>query len=105
MNDRYLGHSDAEKDLGIMISMNLTWSCQAERSFGKATQAFQMIKRKISAKQNELVVEKKQLYRSYILPIISYGSVLWKPSKDDLKLVEKVQHRMTTWILGTSRVD
>ena len=31
MNDRYIGRSDVEKDLGAMISRNLTWSCQSER--------------------------------------------------------------------------
>ena len=63
MNDRYLGHSDVEKGLGVMISRNLTWSCQAERRFGKATYAFEMLKRNISAKTSWL--SKKQLYRSY----------------------------------------
>ena len=70
---------------------------------GKATQACQKMKRNISAKTSWL--PKKQLYRSYIFLTISYGSVLWKPSKGDLELIEKVQHRATALILVTSQLD
>ena len=39
------------------------------------------------------------------MPIISYASSLWKPSKSELALTEKVQHRASIWILGTNKLS
>ena len=87
MNDRYLGHSDVEKDVGVIISRNLSCSCQVERRSYLS----------VSIDQTEYFnhtswLSKKQLYRSFI---ISYGPFLWKPSKCDLQLNDKFQHRVT----------
>ncbi len=43
-----------------------------------------------------------RLYKSMVLPILSYGSPAWSPSKGDLKTIEQVQRRATKWILGYS---
>ena len=37
--------------------------------------------------------------------IISYASSLWKTSKSELALTEKVQHRASIWILGTNKLS
>ena len=52
MNDRYLGHSDVEKKLGVKILRSLAWSCHAKRRAGKGSQATQMIKWNISGNTN-----------------------------------------------------
>ena len=48
---------------------------------------------------------RKNLYRSYIVPILSYGAVLWKPSKIDLKSIESIQMKASKWILGISPLE
>ena len=37
-------------------------------------------------------------YKSCVVPIVSYGSSLLKPSKRDLKINESVQKKATAWI-------
>ena len=39
------------------------------------------------------------------MPVISYASSLRKPSKSELALTEKVQHRASIWILGTNKLS
>ena len=48
---------------------------------------------------------RRNLYRTYIVPILSYGAVLWKPSKTDLKSIESIQMKASKWILGTSPLE
>ena len=48
---------------------------------------------------------KKTLFRSYIDPIISYGAILWKARKTDIRRIEKVQETVTKGILGTKRLE
>ena len=48
---------------------------------------------------------RRNLYRSYIVPILFYGAVLWKPSKTDLKAIESIQMKARKWILGTSQLE
>ena len=38
-----------------------------------------------------------QVYKLYILPIITYGSVLWFPNKTDLSKLEVFQNKVTRW--------
>ena len=37
------------------------------------------------------------------MPILCYGSAIWKPSKDDLGIIEKVQRKAISWIFMTSK--
>ena len=103
INGELFEHGITEKDLGIMICKDLTWTQQAERRSSKATGAFQMIKRNISP--ITIWQTKRNLYICYIVPILSYGMVLWKPSKEDMKKMETVQKRATSWILNTKQLD
>ena len=36
------------------------------------------------------------------MPILCYGSAIWKPSKDDLGIIESVQRKAISWIFMTS---
>ena len=44
---------------------------------------------------NTTLSNKKNAYRSYIVPILSYGSQLWKLT------FESVQKKAVTWIFGS----
>ena len=57
-----------EKDLGIIVSNDLTWTANVERRCEKAIKVFFTIKRNIA--NGTSWIGKKNLYRSYIVPII-----------------------------------
>ena len=65
--------------------------------------AFSTIKRNIA--NGTTWITRKNLYRSYIVPILSYGAVLWKLSKTDLKSIESIQMKASKWIMGTSQPE
>ena len=98
-----LENSFVEKDLGIMISNDLTWTAQTEKRCEKTMKAFFTIKRNIA--NGTPWTTRKNLYRSYIVPILSYGAVFWKPSKTVLKSIESIQMKASKWILGTSQLE
>ena len=74
MNGKTLEQTQKEKDLEIIVSNDLTWTENAEKSCEKATKVFFTIKRNIA--NGTSWIAKKNLYRSYIVPIISYGAIL-----------------------------
>ena len=43
---------------------------------------------------------RKNSYVSYVVPIISYGSSVWKPGKVELSQIESVQKKAAKWITG-----
>ena len=92
-----------EKDLGIIVSNDLTWTANAERRCENAIKVFFTIKRNIANGTSWIAT--KNLYRSYIVPIISYGAILWKPNKSELRMIENLQEKASKWILGTNRLD
>ena len=98
-----LEKSIVEKDRGIMISNDLTWTARTERRCEKTRKAFFTIKRNIA--NGTPWTTRKNLYRSYIVPILSYGAVLWKPGKTDLKSIESIQMKASKWILRTSQLE
>ena len=66
INDQALEQTDSEKDLGIIVTRELTWTANVERRCSKAIVAYLMIKMNI-AYETEWST-KKNLYRSYIVP-------------------------------------
>ena len=63
----------------------------------KALNALHSIKRNLSLAN---YANRKNSYVSYIVPIISYGSSLWKPGKVELSQIEIVQKKAANWITG-----
>ena len=68
-----------QKDLGILMCDNFSWSINAENCISKAMGAFYKIKRIMSNKTS--FKSKLNLYCGYIVPIISYASQTWYPIK------------------------
>ena len=44
---------------------------------------------------------KLNVYLGCVVPILSYASQVWYPSKSDMNEIERLQRRESTWILGT----
>ena len=43
---------------------------------------------------------KLNTYIGYVVPVLTYASQVWYPSKTDMKSIEKIDHKATKWICG-----
>jgi len=87
-----------EKDLGVIITSDMKSSQQCSQSYAKANRILGMIKRTISHKSTDILL---QLYKSLVRPHLEYCTVAWCPHyKKNKKLLEKVQRRFTRMIPG-----
>ena len=91
--------TEVMKDLGILITDTLFWTQHAKKRAEKAFNALFVLKRNLS-KAN--FATRKNAYISYVVPILCYGSAIWKPSKGDLEIIESVQRKAISWIFMTS---
>ena len=89
------------KDLGLRITSTLSWTENAKNRSAKVLKALCSVKRNISKITTKAI--KLKSYKSYVPPIVSYGSSLWKPSKRDLKIIESVQKKAIAWILSPTQ--
>ncbi len=95
---------ESSKDLGVHFVADLSWSSHIETTIGKAYRMLSLIKRTFSLSSN--VTVKKRLFLSVVLPIITYGSTVWRPSLlKDIQALEKVQKRATKFILNNNSLD
>ena len=88
-----------QKDLGVIISRNLSWSDICSRRKTKACRSFWFLKRNCSHKANP--VTKLNAFVGYVVPVLTYASQVWNASKTDLKSLERVQRKATAGICGT----
>ena len=100
IGDTTVGEVESEKDLGVTIDNNLTFSLHHDLSISKANSRLWLIKRsfrQLKPKSFSL------LYKALIRPILEYCSVVTNPilKRDDDRL-EKVQRRATKLVEGMS---
>uniref|UniRef100_A0A1X7SKP2 Reverse transcriptase domain-containing protein n=1 Tax=Amphimedon queenslandica TaxID=400682 RepID=A0A1X7SKP2_AMPQE len=82
------------RDLGIIVTNNLSWSKHYHFICGKAYRALHFIRRNISASSSMSV--KRSLYISLVRSHLSYCSQLWSPAYiKDIRMLETVQRRAT----------
>ena len=96
LNDFKLNQKNAEKDLGVIVDHRLSWTQNVVLRCQKATRALYAIKRSCSPLLCE--ADKLKVYKSFVVPIATYASAVWFPSKGNMKLIEQLQHRATRWI-------
>ena len=80
LNGTVLEETAKMKDLGLIITSTLSWTENATNRSAKALKALSSVKRNISKITTKAM--KLKSYKSYVAPIVSYGS-LSKPSKRD----------------------
>ena len=91
------------RDLGIWITNNLSFHDHLTIKLKKANSVFWMIRRNIP---NNLDWKSRLcLYKSMILPIITFGSMCWVLSRSDCRLIEAFQKRVTKWIFSYGVAD
>ena len=90
---------ESHKDLGIILSSNLTWDAHYDHIIAKAYNILGLLRRTFSP-QN-YTRSKKQLYISLVRSQLLYCSILWKPHFiKHIQQFERVQRRATKYILN-----
>ena len=95
-NNEQIAHVDCQKDLGLIVSNDLTWSQHMEKACVKANRVFFMIKRNTS---NLHWKAKLNLYKSMVIPVIMYASSCIGLNKYVMTQYEIIQKRAVNWIL------
>ena len=104
INERPISSSNQQKDLGIMISSNLSWSHHASKITSKAYKILGLLCRTFCSTNN--VPTKKRLYISLVRSQLLYGSQIWRPLQlKDTKPIESLQRRATKYILNDYTSD
>ena len=98
IGDHLLTQSTEEKDLGVMITNDLKWNTHILSRCKKAHCVLHMLMRNVSPLTSWRT--KCDLYKSMVLPVLTYCSPVWSPSKAALTKLEQVQKRATAWILS-----
>ena len=90
---------DSTKDLGIIITQNLTWENHYKLMSGNAYKILGLIRRSFSG--NGPVETRKRLYISLVRSQILYCSQVWRPHLiKNITTIERIQRRATKWILN-----
>ena len=81
------------KDLGILITEDLKWETHIAYIAKKANRAIYRIRKAFVTLTSQAF---SQLYKTYILPIVEFGTVIWNPYYvKDIDLIEGIQRRAT----------
>jgi len=93
MRGNVLKEVEVEKDLGVLISVDLKCSQQCVYACNKANKVMGMIRRTIRYREPPIMLS---LYKTLVRPHVEYCSSSWNPFyKNDKEMIEKVQHRFT----------
>ena len=103
--DYYLGwikldRVDVEKDLGVLVSHNLSWNNHVDLISSKAQRVINVLHR--TCRDINDISTKKLLYIAWVRSRLEYASVVWSPhTKRNINNLEQVQSRATRFILVT----
>ena len=87
-----------EKDLGIMLTSNLTWDSHVNLIMIRGKQTPRPIEKNMPSTRDSKV--RRSLYLSLVKSLLCYGKEIWSPGNYTLKtMVVRVQRRATNWIL------
>ncbi|GAA51631.1 hypothetical protein CLF_106510 [Clonorchis sinensis] len=94
---------DAEKDLGIWLSPNLSFSLRLEKSAQKAFAVLRMIRRTFSRITR---TDFQVLHGAYVRPLLEYANpVVYSGRTKDVILIERVQRAATKMVAGLNSMD
>ena len=98
INNLSIPFSNSHKDLGVIMSSDLTWNDHYHLITAKAYTSLGIIRRTFTTNS---ISTKRRLYLSLVRSQLTYCSIIWRPhlSKHTVVL-EKVQKRATKFILN-----
>ncbi|KAJ3656648.1 hypothetical protein Zmor_000101 [Zophobas morio] len=92
---------DAQNDLGVTITTDLTWSQHIAKIVSKANKMVYLLRRTFKNPDHDTVAK---LHKTYVRPILEYSNLVWYPILvRDSDLLEGVQRRMTRLPYGILR--
>ena len=99
LKDQPITSYSSQRDLGILLSDNLSWSNHYSIIVSKALKILGLLRRSFSTSTPVRV--KRLLYLTLVRSQLLYCSILWRPRLiRDIMILERVQRRATKWILG-----
>ena len=87
------------RDLRVYESDNLNWHAHISARLRKANSVFYLLTENISYKLQATC--KLGLYKSLLLPVLTYGFYCASLSRAQMKRLEKLQNRVVQWITGS----
>ena len=87
------------KDLGIHVSKHSTWTTHIDSRMSIANKTFYCIRRNLEMKVKMRI--KLGLYKSLILPVLTYGLIFFNISRNDLSRLESFQTKVLIGSLET----
>jgi len=85
------------KDLGILLSNDLSLNNHINIICNKALRVFAFIRRNYSEFKNRKCI--KVLYFSLVRSILEYGSVIWNPHQSNLiSKMDRIQNRLYDYL-------
>ena len=103
MNNTTLEQSTKVTDLGVQLRGTLKAAKHLESRLAQANRTFGFLKRNLSKNMETRV--NICAYQSLILPLITFASSTWHPSRGSMRLMECFQKRALKWIRGYRNVS
>ncbi len=89
---------ETQRDLGVTVTSNLSWSSHCDYVCAKAYRSLFVIRRNLPT--SSPVTLRKQLYLTLVKSHVCYCCQLWRPCLiRDIQSIERVQRRATKYIL------
>ena len=89
---------DSIKDLGIIISNNISWDIHIQNKLVAARKAYQFLKRSVPYTVSSAA--KLMYYRLCVQSILLYGSQVWYPSLIYRRKLENFNKECLSWVTG-----
>ena len=99
LNGTLVHPAKSQRDLGIMMRVDLSWTDHYNHLCSKAYRSLNLIRRTLSASSPTSL--KKQLYISLVRSHLCYCSQIWRPRFiKDITNIERIQRKATKFILN-----
>lgn len=102
INNAVLPKTETEKDLGVIVNEDLTWTTNIESAINKATSMIGWVARNVISREKMVMLN---IYKSLIRPQLEYCVQLWNPHPkhgnwSTILKIEEVQRNFTRMIEG-----
>ena len=93
MQEKKIGVTECERDLGVLVSSDGTWHEQVNSAASKANRVLGLMKNTFSSWSDEIA---KIIYPTFVRPHLEFASSVWNPHLEyDSKTLESVQRIAT----------
>ena len=99
LNGAELHFVESEKDLGVLVTTNLSWTEQILALYSKASSRLGLLKRTLHF--TNCPQQKRAFYLAIVRSQFEHCVQIWRPTSDThIEKLEKIQRRAVKWILS-----